>query len=617
VTVSPNFRISEVDYAASKPGSTCFSPTYGDYNMLAVGPEFMYASWASPVSPPEILPASTSVDVFFAAIHVGDIPQIQPSGLLDYGDVCASATKDLTICNSGKVDLIVNGIGSSDPEFTVVSATFPLAISPDACFPVQIKFTPSSAGAKSSTLTITSNDPVNPSVTVQATGTGSKPIIATLIADGGDFGDVCLGSFKDQNLTISNSGGCTLSVNSIISLLPADFKTASAQSFPLKISAGGSIQVPIRFQPTTPGSKTTTITVNSNDLASPATVVIVSGNAPNPIASTSGALDFGQLCLGGEKTNTVKVCDTGKCNLTVIGASLTGQCTGLELVNAPVYPLTISPDFCFDFNVKFKPTTPTAPACALQISTDDPAHSTISFPITASVGVPNLVLDPTSLSGLYAFPATVSDPNGNLGCFSDRTLVVRNNGTCPATITGIAAAAPYSVVAPTQFPVTLPVGQETLNVTVRFKPTADPSGPSTPGQTPGTLTLTSTYGGAVPDKTAGLCGEAVVQNGMRVLVVDGLNNPINGLDTLTLTSKGVNTPSPISVRLKNVNPATTPVCGNTVRYHLDSENLTPTQTTGSNPRSSYSITAKEGNKQVDQSFTLGQCEFREFILRLQ
>jgi hypothetical protein len=65
----------------------------------------------------------------------------------------------------------------------------------------------------------------------------------------------------------------------------------------------------------------------------------------------------------------------------------------------------------------------------------------------------------------------------------------------------------------------------------------------------------------------------VAQSGVRILVVDGTTTPIAGLDSLTLVSKGLHDPSPISIRLKNVPPTTTTVCGNAMTYHLDSENL--------------------------------------------
>ena len=549
-------------------------------------------------------------------------PSISVPGPVRFPNTCVGTTsyQELDICNVNTAGdgLFVYNITPKNTQIGAIEPTsgYPLSVSHDFCYPFQVSYTPTVYGTFTSSFTVSNSDPEQGELRVDVTGAAPPGTIA--VTGALNFGDVCAGTFRDLNLTINDSGACPLSLSNITSDSSL-FATTTTLSYPLNIAPGTSTAVPVRFNPTSFGPQTANITIASNDPSSPTKVVAFSGNAPPPLASTSGALDFGQLCVGVEKTKTVKVCDTGKCNLSVTGASLQGaQCAGLEIVNPPTYPLTISPDFCFDFNVKFKPQAPQAVSnCSLVVATDDPAHPTLSFPITASVGAPNLVLDPPNLNGTYAFPATVIDPNGSLACFSDRTIVVRNNGTCPATITAIAATAPYKVVAPIEFPVTLPVGQETLTVTTRFKPTADGSGQTVPGSTTGTLSLSSTYGGPQPSKNADLCGEAVSQSGARVLVVDSANNPITGLDSLTLTGKGVNTPSPISISLKNVSPTTTAVCGNTVTYHLDTENLPPTQTTGSNPRSSYTVGAKEKNKQVTQSFSLGQCEFKQFILKLQ
>lgn len=99
-------------------------------------------------------------------------------------------------------------------------------------------------------------------------------------------------------------------------------------------------------------------------------------------------------------------------------------------------------------------------------------------------------------------------------------------------------------------------------------------------------------------------------------MVDGADNPIDSVDSLTLQSKGIQEPGPINIRLTDVAPTTTEVCGNTIRFHLNREDLPPTHTTGNNPLSSYTIGAKDGNKQVTKTFHLGQCEFIEDILKL-
>jgi hypothetical protein len=73
--------------------------------------------------------------------------------------------------------------------------------------------------------------------------------VATAIADSGFFGDVCLGSFKDEMLTINGRGSATLKISNITST-SVDFEPPSVVSYPLKVEAGDSIEVMIRFKPT-------------------------------------------------------------------------------------------------------------------------------------------------------------------------------------------------------------------------------------------------------------------------------------------------------------------------------------------------------------------------------
>ena len=93
------------------------------------------------------------------------------------------------------------------------------------------------------------------------------PTVVTAIADSGSFGDVCVGSFKDEILTIDNSGTGPLLISNITGSL--DFLAPSVLSYPIKVEAGGSVDVVIRFQPGSLGFKAGTITIFSDDPASP------------------------------------------------------------------------------------------------------------------------------------------------------------------------------------------------------------------------------------------------------------------------------------------------------------------------------------------------------------
>lgn len=232
-------------------------------------------------------PVAPSIDSFYFSVQAAR-PEIQIPGGVDFGDTCAGTaprTAVLNVCNTGQENLVVDGISSSDPLFAVTtpSGGFPVTISPDFCFPFQVKFTPGSPGPKSATLTVTSNDPDTPSVEVEATAQTGKATAVTLIADTGNFGTVCPNpaKFRDLPLTINNSGSCPLTITAITSSSP-EFEIAQVLDFPLSVGPGSSLAVPIRFNPTSDGAKSATITIASNDPDSPSKAVAVTGTAPPP-----------------------------------------------------------------------------------------------------------------------------------------------------------------------------------------------------------------------------------------------------------------------------------------------------------------------------------------------
>jgi HYDIN/CFA65/VesB-like, Ig-like domain len=212
-------------------------------------------------------------------------PKIQITGPLVFPDTCglATVTATLDVCNGGGGPLTVFPITSSSPSFSVLTPTggFPLSVAPGACFPLHVRFTPTGPGPVSATLTVPSDDPVNPSVNVTAQANVGQATIVTVMPDNGDFGEVCAdpNKFKDLPLTINNSGSCTLTITSIASS-SSEFEVPSVLSFPMSIGPGDSVAVPIRFHPTSPGAKSATISLSTNDPAAPNKVVQVSGTAP-------------------------------------------------------------------------------------------------------------------------------------------------------------------------------------------------------------------------------------------------------------------------------------------------------------------------------------------------
>ena len=289
----------------------------------------------------------------------------------DFGNVCVGHFKDEMLClsNSGYSTLTVTNIASSSGEFLVPDVlSYPLTIEAGTSMQVPIRFQPASFGSKSATITVISDDPAGPK-TVKVSGVAKPPRLAVVTADSGNFGKVCVGSLKDEMLSLSNSGHCMLEITGIVSSSP-EFLVPNVLSYPLLVEPGSSQQVPIRLQPASFGPKAATITVTSDDPAGPRTVA-VSGFAPSGKLAISGSLCFGgvKACCRAERT--LSICNVGDCSLHVTGVAFKRKSRHWKLINNP-FPATLHPGSCLGVVIRYKATEKCPVCCELVITSDDP-----------------------------------------------------------------------------------------------------------------------------------------------------------------------------------------------------------------------------------------------------
>jgi photosystem II stability/assembly factor-like uncharacterized protein len=323
----------------------------------------------------------------------------------DFGEVCLHSFVDrkLVLNNRGPCTLRVFGITSSSSAFIPPGVTsYPLVVGAGDSLELPIRFAPGSFGPASATLTITSNDPASPR-SVRVFGSAPAPRLVLAIADAGNFGEVCVGSFRDEPLTLSNSGRCPLTVTGITSS-SAEFLPPDISTYPLVIAAGTSVQVEIRFQPTSFGPKFARLTVASDDPGGPRSVD-VSGNAPSGKLAISGTTQFGGIELGHRAQQIISVCNVGACDLHVTQVAFkplcgcegeydeTGcthdhdcgckhekehepkcnqRCSHFKLLNNP-FPATLHPGSCMSVLIQFTPHCEPSRCCELVIESDDPS----------------------------------------------------------------------------------------------------------------------------------------------------------------------------------------------------------------------------------------------------
>ena len=247
--------------------------------------------------------------------------------------------------------------------------SYPVPVSSGGSIEVVIRFQPSSIGPNGpATLTIKSSDPASP-MTISVSGFCPAPHLNLMIANTGNFGNVCVGSFADEPLILTNSGKCMLSVKNVTSS-SSEFVVAEVLSFPLTIAPGGFLPIPIRFEPASFGTQSATLTVTSNDPAGPQTIA-VSGFAPSGTLAVSGSLCFGgvRACCRAERT--LSICNVGDCSLHVTSVAFKRKSCSWKLINNP-FPATLHPGSCLGVVIRYKAIERCPVCCELVIKSDDP-----------------------------------------------------------------------------------------------------------------------------------------------------------------------------------------------------------------------------------------------------
>jgi hypothetical protein len=123
-------------------------------------------------------------------VGVGDGPNISVPGSFDFGDVAGYTTRvgQLQIDNVGTQTLSVTDIVSDDPTIFSVLGPTTASIPPGGFELIDIEFTPQAFGSYAATLTITSDDPAQPTIDLPLTGGPVAMFLNPVDAGTGDGG---------------------------------------------------------------------------------------------------------------------------------------------------------------------------------------------------------------------------------------------------------------------------------------------------------------------------------------------------------------------------------------------------------------------------------------------
>lgn len=403
-------------------------------------------------------------------------------GALDFGTIAvaaATSTRTITVSNPppGNESLTFSlAITTGDTDYSVPTTTN-VNLGVGGSMSITVTFNPSTGGTRTGVATITANDGLNPSDTVDLTGIGHELFASPTSLN---FGTVLVGTFNDDPLTITNNGSASRMITAISSGSSVYTFTVIGNPLPRTLAPTESLQLTVRFTPV--NGSIVSSNLNITTTGAPATlqvpltgdglykaVTIVATGEPDLM------IDLGNSRVNALQTKVVTVTNTGETAQNLeLPTSSASQCMIMPTSPAAL-PTVLDPAEAATFEIRVTPTAVGSGSCTITVTTDIPTTDTITVDWQ---GVAPEVLLTTPTTAAINFGVVDVDAQNTI-----RTVVLSNTGGAPlaigpCTITG---SARFSVVTSCTNLSVAPNASATLMVA--FNPTVEAT-------EAGTLTLT-------------------------------------------------------------------------------------------------------------------------------
>ncbi len=276
----------------------------------------------------------------------------------------SSTTLSETLTNTGGSTLTISAASATGTGFSLSGLTLPVTLTAGQSTAFSVKFAPTTAGAASGSVTITSNGS-NPSLSIPLSGTGVAPGALTATPTSLAFGSVQVGNSANLSETLTNTGGSTITLSAAT---PSGTGfSLSGLTLPLNLNANQSVTFTATFTPTSADAASGSISVVSTASNSPLAIALSgTGTAAGTLAVSPTTLAFGNVNVGSSSALGA--------NLTASGAAVTvnsASSNSSEFVLSGIsLPITIPAGQSSPFTVTFTPQSSGAASASLSFSSN-------------------------------------------------------------------------------------------------------------------------------------------------------------------------------------------------------------------------------------------------------
>jgi hypothetical protein len=501
---------------------TC--PAAGSYTVTITG---------TSVNGPNTLTQSAQVTLTVTAVPIASLSATSLS-FSNQSVGTTSGAQTVTLSNTGTAALTITSIAASGDFAQTNNCGSSLAVGANCA--IQVTFTPTAAGSRNGTLSITDNAAGSPQ-SVSLTGTGIMPV-ANLSPTSLTFGNQNVGTTSTaQTVTLTNTGTDVLTISGIAA--SGDF--AQTNNCGATLAVNGSCSISVTFTPSASSTRNGAVQVRDNAAGSPQSTSLT-GTGVAPIAGLApGSLVFSAQNVGTTSAaQAVTLSNSGNATLSISSITLSGDFAQTNNCGS-----SLAASGSCTISVTFTPSATGTRSGTLSV-TDNAAGSPQTVSLSGTGGA--------AVAGLA--PGSLTFAGQNLGTTSAaQTLTLSNSGSSPLSIAGIAGSGDFAET--NNCGATLAAGAS-CSISVTFTPSAT-------GTRNGTVSVTDNAAGS--PQTASLSGTGTVPAaGLSPgsLTFAGQNmNTTSAAQTVTLTNSGTG-PLNISGISASGDFAQTNNCGSTL-----------------------------------------------------
>jgi hypothetical protein len=183
-----------------------------------------------------------------------------------FGNVTVNTgtTQTIKLSNAGSAALAISQVKANGPGYSISGLAAPATVAAGSSITFTVAFKPTTSGADSGSISITSNASGSP-LTINLAGAGatSRVKLSASVASVG-FGNVTVGKTVTQQVQLTNTGNAQVDISSA-SAAGTGFSASGGTN--VNLAPGQSVSVTVSFDPKSTGACSSTLTVSSNAAA--------------------------------------------------------------------------------------------------------------------------------------------------------------------------------------------------------------------------------------------------------------------------------------------------------------------------------------------------------------